>query len=83
MDETRAASITEVFPSLNALKKLANRHSRQWLKELLEACLQYGQGMPSGVSIKRLFAALLETQLPLFGHDHIPDSFFVRVHGAG
>ena len=75
LDETRAASITEVFPSLNALKKLANKHSRQWLKELLEACLQYGQGIPSGVSIKRLFAALLETQLPLFGHDHIPDYF--------
>ena len=64
LDETRAASVTALFPSLNALKNLANRHSRRWLKELLEACLQYGQGAPSSENIKRLFTALLETQLP-------------------
>ena len=75
LDETRAASVKKVFPSLNALKKLAKKHSRQWLKELLEACLQYGQGTLSGDSIKRLFAALLETQHPMFGHGDIPDHF--------
>ena len=75
LDETRAASVTALFPSLNALKKLANRHSRQWLKELLEACLQYGQGVSSRESIKRLFTALLETQLPMPGHGEIPDYF--------
>ena len=75
LDETRAASVTALFPSLNALKKLANRHSRQWLKELLEACLQYGQGAPSSENIKRLFTALLETQLPMSGHGDIPDYF--------
>ena len=75
LDETRAASVTKIFPSLNALKKLANRHSRQWLKELLEACLQHGQGTPSRENIKRLFTALLETQLPLFDHGDIPDYF--------
>ena len=75
LDETRAASVTALFPSLNALKNLANRHSRQWLKELLEACLQYGQGVASRESIKRLFTALLETQLPMSGHDDIPDYF--------
>ena len=75
LDETRAASVTALFPSLNALKNLANRHSRQWLKELLEACLQYGQGASSRESIKRLFTALLETQLPMPGHGDIPDYF--------
>ena len=75
LDETRAASVTKIFPSLNALKNLANRHSRQWLKELLEACLQHGQGTPSRENIKRLFTALLETQLPLFDHGDIPDYF--------
>ena len=75
LDETKAASVKKVFPSLNALKKLAKKHSRQWLKELLEACLQYGQGTLSGDSIKRLFAALLETQHPMFGHGDIPDHF--------
>ena len=75
LDDTRAALVTEVFPSLNALKKLANKHSRQWLKELLEACLQYGQGTPSRENIKRLFAALVETQLPLAGHGNIPGHF--------
>ena len=75
LDEARAASVTALFPSLKALKNLANRHSRQWLKELLEACLQYGQGAPSRESIKRLFTALLETQLPIPGHGDIPDYF--------
>ena len=75
LDEARAASVTALFPSLNALKNLANRHSRQWLKELFEACLQYGQGAPSRESIKRLFTALLETQLPMSGHGDIPDYF--------
>ena len=75
LDEARAASVTALFPSLNALKNLANRHSRQWLKELLEACLQYGQGAPSRNNIKRLFTALLETQLPMPGHGDIPDYF--------
>ena len=75
LDETRAAPVKKVFPSLNTLKKLAKKHSRQWLKELLEACLQYGQGTLSGDSIKRLFAALLETQHPMFGHGDIPDHF--------
>ena len=75
LDEAGAASVTALFPSLNALKNLANRHSRQWLKELLEACLQYGQGAPSRESIKRLFTALLETQLPMPGHGDIPDYF--------
>ncbi len=75
LDETSAASVTKIFPSLNALKKLANRHSRQWLKELLEACLQHGQGTPSRENIKQLFTALLETQHPLFDHGDIPDYF--------
>ena len=75
LDEARAASVTALFPSLNALKNLANRHSRRWLKELLEACLQYGQGAPSSENIKRLFTALLETQLPMSGHGDIPDYF--------
>ena len=75
LDEARAASVTALFPSLNALKNLANRHSRQWLKELFEACLQYGQGASSRESIKRLFTALLETQLPIPGHGEIPDYF--------
>ena len=75
LDETRAAAVIKVFPSLNALKNLANKHSRQWLKELLEACLQYGQGAPSRENIKRLFTALLEAQLPLAGHGNIPDHF--------
>ena len=75
LDEARAASVTALFPSLNALKNLANRHSRQWLKELFEACLQYGQGAPSRENIKRLFTALLETQLPIPGHGEIPDYF--------
>ena len=75
LDETRAASVTKLFPSLNALKNLANRHSRQWLKELLEACFQHEQETPSRESIKRLFTALLETQLPLFDHSDIPDYF--------
>ena len=75
LDETRAASVTALFPSLNALKNLANRHSRQWLKKLLEACLQYGQGASSRESIKRLFTALLETQLSMPGHGEIPDYF--------
>ena len=47
LDETRVAAVTKVFPSLNALKNLADRHSRQWLKALLEACLSYSQGTPS------------------------------------
>ena len=75
LDETRAAAVLKVFPSLNALKNLANKHSRQWLKELFEACLQYGQGAPSRENIKRLFTALLEAQLPLAGHGNIPDHF--------
>ena len=75
LDETRVATVTAVFPSLNALKNLANRHSRQWLKELLEACLQYRQGTPSKENIKCLFTALLETQLPLYDHNDIPDYF--------
>ena len=75
LDETRVATVTAVFPSLNALKNLANRHSRQWLKELLEACLQYRQGTPSKENIKRLFTALLETQLPLYDHNNIPGYF--------
>ena len=75
LDETRAAAVIKVLPSLNALKNLANKHSRQWLKELLEACLQYGQGAPSRENIKRLFTALLEAQLPLVGHGNIPDHF--------
>ena len=75
LDETRVATVTAVFPSLNALKNLANRHSCQWLKELLEACLQYRQGTPSKENIKRLFTALLETQLPLYDHNDIPDYF--------
>ena len=75
LDETRVATVTAVFPSLNALKNLANRHSSQWLKELLEACLQYRQGTPSKENIKRLFTALLETQLPLYDHNDIPDYF--------
>ena len=75
LDETRVAAVLKVFPSLNALKNLANKHSRQWLKELFEACLQYGQGAPSRENIKRLFAALLEAQLPLAGHGNIPDNF--------
>ena len=75
LDETRAAAVLKVFPSLNALKNLANKHSRQWLKELFEACLQYGQGAPSRENIKRLFTALLEAQLPLAGHGNIPNHF--------
>ena len=75
LDETQVATVTAVFPSLNALKNLANRHSRRWLKELLEACLQYRQGTPSKESIKRLFTALLETQLPLYDYNDIPDYF--------
>ena len=75
LDETNAASVIEVFPSLHALKKLANRHSRQWLKALLETCLQLRQETPSRENIKRLFTALLETQLPLYGHGDIPDYF--------
>ena len=75
LDESRAASVTALFPSLYALRNLTNRHSRQWLKELFEACLQYGQGAPSRKSIKRLFTALLETQLPMPGHGDIPDYF--------
>ena len=81
LDETRVATIITVFPSLNALKNLANRHSRQWLKELLEACLQYRQGTPSKENIKRLFTALLETQLPLYDHNDIPD-YFLSGHMA-
>ena len=75
LDETRVATVTAVFPSLNALENLANRYSCQWLKELLEACLQYRQGTPSKENIKCLFAALLETQLPLYDHNNIPDYF--------
>ena len=75
LDETSAASVIELFPSLNALKKLANRHSRRWLKELLETCLQLRQGVPSRENIERLFTALLETQSPLYGHGNIPDYF--------
>ena len=75
LDKTRVAAVLKVFPSLNALKNLANKHSRQWLKELFEACLQYGQGAPSRENIKRLFTALLEAQLPLAGHGNIPDHF--------
>ena len=75
LDEASADSVITVFPSLNALKKLANRHSRRWLKELLEACLQLKQGTPSRESIERLFTALLETQLSLYGHGDIPDYF--------
>ena len=75
LDETSTASVIEVFPSLHALKKLANKHSRQWLKELLETCLQLRQETSSRENIKRLFTALLETQLPLYGHGDIPDYF--------
>ena len=75
LDETSTASIIEMFPSLSALEKLANKHSRQWLKELLETCLQLRQGVPSRENIKKLFAALLETQLPFYGHGDIPDYF--------
>ena len=75
LGEAHARFVTEVFPSLNALKILANRHPRQWLKALLEACLQYRGGTPSKENIKRLFSALLETQLPLYNHDKIPDYF--------
>ena len=75
LDKARVASVTALFPSLNALKNLANRHSRQWLKELFEACVQYGQGTPSRKSIKLLFTALLETQLLMPGHGDIPDYF--------
>ena len=57
LDETGAASVMELFPSLNALKNLANRYSRQRLKELLETCLQLRQGVPSRENIKKLFTA--------------------------
>ena len=83
LDETRVATVTAVFPSLNALKNLANRHSCQWLKELLEACLQYRQGTSSKENIKRLFTALLETQLPLYSHKDIPDYFLSGYIASG
>ena len=83
LDETRVATVTAVFPSLNALKNLANRHSCQWLKELLDACLHYRQGTPSKESIKRLFTALLETQLPLYDHNDIPDYFLSGYIASG
>ena len=83
LDETPVATVTAVFPSLNALKNLANRHSCQWLKELLDACLQYRQGTPSKENIKRLFTALLETQLPLYSHKDIPDYFLSGYMSAG
>ena len=83
LDETMAAPVIKVFPSLHALKNRANRHSRQWLKALLEACVQYGRGTPSIENIQQLFTALLEAQLPLYGHGDIPDYFLSGYRALG
>ena len=72
LDATYAQSIFDVLPALYTLRTLSEKHSRQWLKQLLEACLGLKNHNITKEGIPILFEALLTIQYPLNWGDHIP-----------
>ncbi|WP_257282379.1 hypothetical protein [Endozoicomonas sp. ISHI1] len=75
LDASHARAVFELFPSLSALQKLSEEHSSQYLKQLLEACLQLKTHDISKEGIQILFEALLKTHSLLPRDNDIPEHF--------
>uniref|UniRef100_UPI0021490589 hypothetical protein n=1 Tax=Endozoicomonas sp. ISHI1 TaxID=2825882 RepID=UPI0021490589 len=75
LDASHARAVFELFPSLSALQKLSKEHSSQWLKRLLEACLQLKTHDITKEGIQILFEALLKTHSLLPRDNDIPNHF--------
>ncbi|WP_257281873.1 hypothetical protein [Endozoicomonas sp. ISHI1] len=75
LDAGHARAVFDLFPSLSALQKLSQGHSSQWLKRLLEACLQLKTDDISKEGIQILFEALLKTHSLLPWDNDIPEHF--------
>ncbi len=75
LDASHARAVFDLFPSLSALQKLSKEHSSQYLKRLLEACLQLKTHEITKKGIQILFEALLKTHSLLPWDQDIPDHF--------
>ncbi|WP_257282017.1 hypothetical protein [Endozoicomonas sp. ISHI1] len=75
LNASHARAVFELFPSLSALQKLSEGHSSQYLKQLLEACLQLKTHDVTKEGIQIVFEALLETHSLLPWNQDIPDNF--------
>ncbi len=75
LDASHARAVFELFPSLSALQKLSEEHSSQYLKRLLEACLQLKTHDITKEGIQILFEALLRTHSLLPWDHDIHDHF--------
>ncbi|WP_257282330.1 hypothetical protein [Endozoicomonas sp. ISHI1] len=75
LDASHAQAVFDLLPSLGALHKLSKEHSSQWLKWLLEACLQLKNHDITKKGIQIIFEALLKTHSLLPWDKNIPDHF--------
>ncbi len=83
LDASHAQAVFDLLPSLGALHKLSKEHSSQWLKRLLEACLQLKNHDITKEGIQIIFEALLNTHSLLPLDQDIPEHFLSGMRTTG